>query len=45
MSKPRIALIGMGLIGSSLGHALKKHQLSSHISGYARSEATRQRAM
>ncbi|MDB2668372.1 prephenate/arogenate dehydrogenase family protein [Alphaproteobacteria bacterium] len=45
MSKPRIALIGMGLIGSSLGHALKKNQLSSHISGYARSEATRQRAM
>ena len=24
MDKPSIALIGMGLIGSSIGHALKK---------------------
>ncbi len=45
MSKPHIALIGMGLIGSSLGHALKKHGLASHISGYARSPETRARAL
>lgn len=45
MSQPHIALIGMGLIGSSLGHALKKNQLAAHISGYARSAETRAKAM
>ena len=45
MSKPNVALIGMGLIGSSLGHALKKNNLASHISGYARSPQTRDAAM
>ena len=45
MSKPNIALIGLGLIGSSLGHALKKNGLAAHISGYARSAETRARAM
>ena len=44
MNQPNIALIGLGLIGSSLGHALKKNNLASHISGYARSAATRQKA-
>ncbi|MBT5157362.1 MAG: prephenate/arogenate dehydrogenase family protein [Rhodobiaceae bacterium] len=43
--KPNVALIGMGLIGSSLGHALKKHDLTAHISGYARSAQTREAAM
>ncbi len=42
--KPHIALIGLGLIGSSLGHALKKHGLARHISGYARSQETRIKA-
>ena len=45
MEKPNIALIGMGLIGSSLGHALKKNGLAAHISGYARSADTRQAAL
>ena len=45
MSKPNIALIGMGLIGSSLGHALKKNNLAARVSGYARSPETRARAL
>ena len=45
MSRPNIALIGLGLIGSSLGHALKKNKLAAHISGYARSAATRDKAL
>ena len=45
MSQPNIALIGLGLIGSSLGHALKKNKLAAHISGYARSAATRDKAL
>ena len=44
MSKPHIALIGLGLIGSSLGHAFKKHGVAGHITGYARSPETRARA-
>ena len=44
MSRPHIALIGLGLIGSSLGHAFKKYGLTDHISGYARSLETRARA-
>ena len=44
MSQPNIALIGLGLIGSSLGHALKKNNLAAHISGYA-SAATRDKAL
>ena len=44
MSKPHIALIGLGLIGSSLGHAFKKYGLADHITGYARSPETRARA-
>ena len=41
MDKPSIALIGMGLIGSSIGHALKKNGLAAHVAGYARSAETR----
>lgn len=37
-----ICLIGLGLIGSSIGHAVKRGGLAKHISGYARSEETRQ---
>ena len=44
MSKPHIALIGLGLIGSSLGHAFKKLGIAGHITGYARSPETRARA-
>ena len=45
MTKPKIALIGLGLIGSSLGHALKKNALAAHIAGFAQSSQTRARAL
>ncbi len=48
MSAPhfdRVALIGLGLIGSSLGHAMKRAGLAKHIAGHARSEETRKRAL
>lgn len=41
----RVALIGLGLIGGSLGHAMKRGGLAGHVVGYARSEATRARAL
>ncbi len=37
----RVALIGLGLIGSSLCHIMRREQLAGHISGHARSAATR----
>jgi cyclohexadieny/prephenate dehydrogenase len=40
----RVALIGLGLIASSMGHAMKKWGLAGHIAGYAQSEATREAA-
>ena len=40
-----IALIGLGLIGGSLGHAVKRGGLARHIRGYARSAETRNRAL
>lgn len=40
----RVALIGIGLIGSSLAHVIRRKKLASEITGYARSEATRARA-
>lgn len=45
MDKPHITLIGMGLIGSSIGHALMRGDLAAHITGYARSAETRQKAL
>ncbi|WOI53238.1 prephenate/arogenate dehydrogenase family protein [Parvularcula sp. LCG005] len=41
----RVALIGLGLIGSSLAHAIKRSALAGHIVGTARSEATRATAL
>ena len=41
----RISLIGLGLIGSSLGHALKRDGLVGHIAGNARSAETRAKAL
>ena len=41
----RVALIGIGLIGSSLAHAMRKQKLAGEITGYARSEATRAKAV
>jgi cyclohexadieny/prephenate dehydrogenase len=48
MSEPlfrRIALIGLGLIGSSLARVVKREGLAGHIAGTARSQATRDKAM
>ena len=40
----RVALIGLGLIGSSLAHAMRRKRLAKHVAGHARSEATRRMA-
>ncbi len=40
----RVALIGLGLIGSSLAHAVKRGRLAETIAGYDASEKVRQRA-
>jgi len=41
----RLALIGLGLIGSSLARAAARHGLARSIVGCARSEATRAKAL
>ena len=41
----RVALIGLGLIGASLSHVMRREKLARHISGHARTAATRNRAM
>jgi cyclohexadieny/prephenate dehydrogenase len=44
MTKPmfqKVALIGIGLIGSSLSHAMRRAELSGRIAACARTEATR----
>jgi cyclohexadieny/prephenate dehydrogenase len=41
----RIALIGLGLIGSSISHAARRAGLAREIVGHARSEATRATAL
>jgi cyclohexadieny/prephenate dehydrogenase len=41
----RVALIGLGLIGSSLAHAMRRGKLADHIAGHAKSEATRATAI
>jgi cyclohexadieny/prephenate dehydrogenase len=40
----RVALIGLGLIGSSLAHAVKRARLAETIAGYDVSETVRSRA-
>ena len=40
----RVALIGLGLIGSSLCHIMRREKLAGHIAGHARSTATRDKA-
>ena len=37
----KMALIGVGLIGSSMAHGARKERLARHIAGYARREETR----
>jgi cyclohexadieny/prephenate dehydrogenase len=41
----RVALIGLGLIGSSLARAIKAHKLAGHISGHARTRETREKSL
>jgi len=41
----QVALIGLGLIASSMGHAMKRAGLASSIIGYAKSKETREKAM
>jgi cyclohexadieny/prephenate dehydrogenase len=41
----RVAFIGLGLIGSSLCWRIKRDGLATHIAGYARTKATRDKAM
>jgi cyclohexadieny/prephenate dehydrogenase len=40
----RVALLGIGLIGSSLAHAMRRGHLAGHIVGHTRRTATLQRA-
>ncbi|MCO4846825.1 MAG: prephenate/arogenate dehydrogenase family protein [Yoonia sp.] len=40
----RVALIGLGLIASSMAHAIKRAGLAGEVVGYARSAATRETA-
>jgi cyclohexadieny/prephenate dehydrogenase len=44
MKYDRVALIGLGLIGSSLAHAMRRGKLAGHIAGFAQSAATRDTA-
>ncbi len=41
----RVALIGLGLIGSSLSHAIRRADLATHIAGHARTAETRKVAL
>ncbi|MHA1108076.1 MAG: prephenate dehydrogenase/arogenate dehydrogenase family protein, partial [Alphaproteobacteria bacterium] len=41
----RVALIGLGLEGSSLGHVMKRESLAGHIAGCARTQATLDKAI
>ena len=41
----RVALIGLGLIGSSLSHVMRRERLARHIAGHAKSQATRDKAV
>ena len=40
----RVALIGLGLIGSSLSRVMRREKLATHIAGHARSAKTRETA-
>ena len=41
----RVALIGLGLIASSMGHAMKAAGLAGTIAGHAKTRATREAAL
>ncbi len=40
----KVALIGIGLIGSSMAHAMRRAGLAAHIAGYSHRSQTRERA-
>lgn len=40
----KVALIGVGLIGSSIAHAIRRGSLAAHVSGYSGRAETRKRA-
>jgi len=40
----KVALVGIGLIGSSMAHAMRRGGLAGHIAGYARDAATLDKA-
>jgi cyclohexadieny/prephenate dehydrogenase len=40
----RIALVGIGLIGSSMAHAIRRDKLAGHVACWTRSPATRETA-
>lgn len=47
MSEPlfeRVAILGLGLLGASLAHAVRRGGLATHTAGFARSPETRARA-
>jgi cyclohexadieny/prephenate dehydrogenase len=41
----RIAIIGIGHIGSSLAHVIRREKIASHVTGFAKSAATRKTAL
>ena len=41
----KVALLGLGLIGSSLAHAMRRAGLADRITGHARTAATRKKAL
>jgi cyclohexadieny/prephenate dehydrogenase len=45
MSFEKVALLGIGLIGSSISHAIRKYGGAKSISGHAKSEETRRIAL
>jgi cyclohexadieny/prephenate dehydrogenase len=40
----KVALLGVGLIGASMAHAIRRGSLAAHVAGHARSPETRKRA-
>ncbi len=45
MAFEKVALIGLGLIASSISHAMRRAGMTTRISGFAQSAATRETAM
>ena len=41
----RVVIIGLGLIGSSLSHVMRREGLATHIAGHAKSRSTRDKAV